>query len=59
VFFELCDDNDDGFFDEEDLKRFFYKNLSNEEEARTMKFVLHDFYSEINQKLSPKGISKF
>ena len=57
VFFELCDENDDGFFDEEDIKRFFYKNLSIEEEARTMKFVLHDFFQELNPK-NAKGATK-
>ena len=58
VFFELCDENDDGYFDEEDLKRFLYKNLQNEEEARTMKFVLHDFYLELNPKNNIKGVTK-
>lgn len=59
VFFELCDENDDGYFDEEDLKRFLYKNLQNEEEARTMKFVLHDFYTELNPKSNIKGVTKY
>lgn len=58
VFFELCDDNEDGYFDEEDLKRFFQKNLSNDEETRTMKFLLHDFFQELNIKQNPKGITK-
>ena len=57
VFVDLCDENDDGYFDSEDLKKFFHRNLNNEEEIRTMKFVLPDFFQELNA-LSSRGATR-
>ena len=37
VFVDLCDENDDGYFDSEDLKKFFHRNLNNEEEILDLK----------------------
>ncbi|CAD8150254.1 unnamed protein product [Paramecium pentaurelia] len=48
IFFELCDENDDGYINEEDIKKFFSKNLTNQEEIRQMKFLMKDFYQELN-----------
>ncbi len=38
VFFELCDDNDDGFIEVDELRRFFTKNLVNKEDAKIARF---------------------
>jgi hypothetical protein len=43
VFFELCDENENGYLDSEELKKFFCKNLSNEEDIKTVRFVSRDF----------------
>ena len=55
IFFELCDENEDGYINEEDLRKFFTKNLSNQDDLRTMKFCLKEFYHELNPRM--KGLT--
>lgn len=56
IFFELCDDNEDGFISELELKNFFTKNLSNIDDLRAMRFCIREFYQELNPK-NPKGVT--
>lgn len=37
MFFDLCDENEDNYIDAEEVKKFFAKNLTNEEEYMTAK----------------------
>jgi hypothetical protein len=50
TFFELCDDDENELITPEELKRFFLKNLHSEDDTKVVKFVIKDFFKELNPK---------
>ena len=47
IFFNYCDENDNGFIDAEELRVFMIKNLHNLEDKKIAKTLIKDFYYEL------------
>ncbi len=58
VFFDLCDDDETGFIEEEKLFKFFKKNLKEEDDKILLRTVVKEFAEELNYK-NPKAITKY
>lgn len=58
TFFDLCDDDDNGYITSEELKRFLVKNLYSEEDIKVAKYMVKDFMLELNPKNPAKGLTK-
>lgn len=51
MFFDICDDDENGLVSIDEIKRFFVKNLHNEEDIKVSKYLAKDFMLEINPNL--------
>jgi len=57
IFFELADEDDRGYIDEEKLVKFFKRNLRNEDERRKVRPAVRSlFENELQTILKEKGI---